>query len=575
MHLLSSSFIVLLFLLMSSSSLLRTVSGLDAVLGQYGETLEIPCNNGVVKADDVLLIKWKYDKGEGLSGDLLVKQKNQNLSIIASDEYKGRVNMASNASLLLSSSTLRDQRTFTCMVVAGADIAEYPVNVLISKTPAVLEISDKAEELEIGKVMKLGTCVAKDAHPAANITWLKNNKPLESDGKRVSVVVSEQVDPLSGLFTTSSTLKYSAEKEDADAEFSCTSESVGQRSSAVTFTITYSTENIVLEVLSQDPLVEGDNVTLKCVADGNPAPTSFTFHLKGETVKVENTDTFTIINVSRETSGEYRCSLINKPELQASENVLVHYLDVTLNPSGSVVKKAGEDVNVSLLIEASGETVVSWTKDKIKLDKEPEFTALTFSHSGLYESKVTMGQLSRDASFQLRVQGAPVITQLSKQRGEDGQHKVLTCEAEGFPEPAVSWSINGSSPEEQSSFIDGKISHRLTVVPSVNLTVFCTVVNQFGSDSKSITVSSLFVVEVRMDKQDQSEDKGQMKMAVGVVVGLLLATMVVALIYGLYVKKSKQGSWKTGEENGSSEEEKKLEEKLEEKVEESSQKAEV
>lgn len=40
------------------------------------------------------------------------------------------------------------------------------------------------------------------------------------------------------------------------------------------------TENIALQVIAQEPLVEGDNVTLKCVADGNPAPTSFNFHLK-------------------------------------------------------------------------------------------------------------------------------------------------------------------------------------------------------------------------------------------------------------------------------------------------------
>ena len=41
-----------------------------------------------------------------------------------------------------------------------------------------------------------------------------------------------------------------------------------------------STENVALHVIAVDPLVEGDNVTLKCVADGNPAPTSFNFHLK-------------------------------------------------------------------------------------------------------------------------------------------------------------------------------------------------------------------------------------------------------------------------------------------------------
>lgn len=46
--------------------------------------------------------------------------------------------------------------------------------------------------------------------------------------------------------------------------------------------------------------------------------------------------------------------------------------------------------------------------------------------------------------------GAPVIRQLSKQRGDDGQHKVLVCEAEGSPKPSVSWSINGTSVRTQT-----------------------------------------------------------------------------------------------------------------------------
>lgn len=94
--------------------------------------------------------------------------------------------MANNSSLLLSAAKLTDQRTFTCMVVAGADITEYPVNVVIyseyssvkapdmsnmlhtehlktpvcffpftAEMPTGLEISDKAAELEIGKLTKV------------------------------------------------------------------------------------------------------------------------------------------------------------------------------------------------------------------------------------------------------------------------------------------------------------------------------------------------------------------------------------------------------------------------------------
>lgn len=39
--------------------------------------------------------------------------------------------MAANSSLLLSDARLTDQRMFTCMVVAGENIVEYPVNIVV------------------------------------------------------------------------------------------------------------------------------------------------------------------------------------------------------------------------------------------------------------------------------------------------------------------------------------------------------------------------------------------------------------------------------------------------------------
>ncbi|XP_030601175.1 CD166 antigen homolog isoform X1 [Archocentrus centrarchus] len=570
MHLLSAGCAsALLF-----AALLCQVTSLETVIGLYGETIKIPCNIGATNAEDITITKWKYDKGEGVPGNLLTKQKNQNVSIIPTDEYKDRVRMDENFNLLLSAAKLSDQHTFTCMVVALGDVLEYPVNVLIHKSPVGLEISEKAEELAIGRLTKLGKCVAKDANPPANITWFKNNTPLVADGKGISIQASVLVDSVTGLSTTTSTLEYSAKKEDTDARFTCRSQhSEGQElvSSSVTFTITYSTENIVLQVNAQNRLVEGDNLTLKCVADGNPAPTSFNFHLKGELVKAENTDTYTITNVSRDTTGQYKCSLIDNPSMEAIKNITVNYLDINLSPSGNIVKRAGEALNLSLQIDSSEEAKVFWTKNNVKLNKKPEFAKLAYSDSGHYECSVTIGVISRKASFDLTVEGAPVIKQLSKDRSKDGQHKVLICEAEGSPKPAVSWSINGTLLDE-SPFINGKITHKIKVVPSANLTVSCTVTNEFGNDSRAINVSSSVIEEVRMDKQDQSEDGDQTRLVVGVIVGLLIATVVIGLAYWVYTKKSKQGSWKTGEkECGSSEEEK----KLEEKVEENSQKAEV
>lgn len=57
----------------------------------------------------------------------------------------------------------------------------------------------------------------------------------------VSISVSVQKDPATGLLTTSSTLEYSAVKEDTDAEFSCSTQHIEDEEivlPVVTFTIT-------------------------------------------------------------------------------------------------------------------------------------------------------------------------------------------------------------------------------------------------------------------------------------------------------------------------------------------------
>lgn len=118
-------------------------------------------------------------------------------------------------------------------------------------------------------IRQLATCVAAEANPAANITWLKNNKPLLADGNGmsllelfgqncspmflvcsflsvflcvfcvgVSIQASVQVDPVTGLSTTSSVLEYSAKKEDTNAQFTCRTVEEDLVSQPVTFTIT-------------------------------------------------------------------------------------------------------------------------------------------------------------------------------------------------------------------------------------------------------------------------------------------------------------------------------------------------
>uniref|UniRef100_A0A3Q0T9H8 Activated leukocyte cell adhesion molecule a n=1 Tax=Amphilophus citrinellus TaxID=61819 RepID=A0A3Q0T9H8_AMPCI len=465
------------------------LKGTASLTALYGETIVLPCNGGAPVPNGLMFIKWKYDKDDGSPGDLLIKQaRSDQATVQATDDYARRVSINEKFSLLITQASLKDQRTFTCMVVSIDSLMEYPVSVVVYKKPSSVQIMDKNEVLQKDK-LTVGTCVVADANPAATVTWSKNGQPLEDNQKSVVISSSLKLDPGTGLSTTSSTLQYAATKQDAGAVFACVSthKLINNQSALGPSSVHYPSENISLQILSQGPIIEGDNVTLKCRADGNPPPSSFFFYIKGTKTRVENSDNYTVTAISREAAGEYKCSLVDNEKMEASENIVVSYLDLSLSPSGKVVKSVGETLSVNMETSSSGDAKVLWTKDG-KTMSRPEFSNLTFADAGDYSCEVSMSGLTRRQSFQLVVEGAPVITSLTARHDADGKHQVLICEAEGVPKPSVQWSINGT--HEESSYTNGRAIHKITVTPKGNMTVTCNAINTLGRAGRTINISS-------------------------------------------------------------------------------------
>ncbi|KAK5859301.1 hypothetical protein PBY51_003378 [Eleginops maclovinus] len=526
---------ILLLLTVTASALLQ-VLGTEGVAALYGETIVVPCNDGTPAPEKLIFVKWKYEKDDGTAGDLLIKQASSSEATLqATDQYAERVSIDDKWSLRITQASLRDQKTFTCMVVSGENVKEYPVTVSVNKKPSPVQIMDRSAALQKDKATTVGTCVAADANPAATITWRKNGKPLVADGKTILVTPSMKLDPATGLSTTSSTLQYAASKEDNVSVFSCMSTHMlaNQEAELEPFPIHYPSEKVSLQVLS------------------------FFFYMKGQKVLVENSDTYTLASIGREAGGEYKCSLADNEKMESSQSLVVSYLDLSVTPTGRVVKAIGDSFSVKVEKSASGDATVSWAKNGMEVT-QPEFSRLTYADAGVYVCELSMPGLTRHSSFELMVEGKPAITGLSKHRPDSAKFKVLTCEATGVPEPSFHWSVNSTN--EESSYVNGKATHKIRVIPRLNLTVTCSVSNRLGDDTRTINVSSVFKEEKdNMGSQEESED--QSKLIVGVVAGLLIATAVVGLIYWLYMKNSRQGSWKTGEkEVGTSEESKKLEE---------------
>ncbi|XP_067221090.1 activated leukocyte cell adhesion molecule b isoform X2 [Chanodichthys erythropterus] len=535
-------------------SLMNQVSGLETVTGKYGDTVEIPCNNGRITEKAVTLVKWKYNN----DGNILVKQMDQNASITDDENYKNRVGIKTDLGLIIRQVTMADQKTFTCMVVGTGDIFEYPVQLVIYKVPSQPQITNQTTTMAVGKLTKLAQCRTEGANPAANITWFKNKTPLKADGAAIKITAAVVVDKETGLSATTSDLEYTALKGDINASFTCQVQhirSANMDSSSLMFTVNYPTEKVSLQVVSQGSFKEGDNVTLKCMADGNPPPSSYIFYVMGEKKTVENSNTYTLTNVTRANTGEYKCSLVNNEDMAESVFITVEYLDVALSTAGRISKRLGESFEVTVDVKASGTPQTSWRKGNKDLNRLLKFDKLKYSDSGVYECVVSMASIKKTQTFELIVQGSPVIKSLTKAR-DGNTNKVLSCEVEGFPKPTVQWSVNGTEVDE-TAYVDGKVTYKITIVPKVNLTVSCTASNALGSVNKSIDVSP----HLKNDKSDQTV------LAVGIVFGLIVAVIVMGLAYWLYMKKFRQGSWKTGEkEDGSAEESKKLEENQSQKA---------
>lgn len=549
--------------------------GMHTVNAIYGETIIIPCGMDVPQS--LLFGKWKYETPDGtiktVATRAVMKQTVQYDNV---PEYKDRLILSENYTLSIMNASIADQKKFVCMLVVEDNVFETPTVVKVFKQPVKPEIVNKANFIETGKLNKLGECIARESYPESNLTWHKNGNLLTEVNEAVVIHSQRDRDEESGLYTTISSLQYAPTKDDLNAEFTCTVlyDMPARKESSVSdpavFDVYYPTEKVTIQVLPPTKSIkEGDNITLKCIGNGNPPPQEFLFYTPGQQEGISSSNTYTLTDVKRNATGDYKCSLTDQNML-ASATVTVHYLDLSLTPSGEVTKHVGEALPISCTASSNRNISVVWTKDKNKLSSSPSFRSLKYQDAGNYVCEAVLTEvegLQTRKTLTLIVEGKPQL-KMTKRSNSDGKSKTITCAVEGFPMPVVQWTSMGSgsitNKTEESAYINGKFESKIIIAPEENVTLTCIAENKLDRSIASVNVSAISIPEQDEpeDKSDENKEKvnDQAKLIVGIVVGLLLAALVAGVAYWLYMKKSKSASKHVGKELGNTEENKKLEE---------------
>lgn len=132
------------------------------------------------------------------------------------------------------------------------------------------------------------------------------------------------------------------------------------------------------------------------------------FYLPGQAEGIRSSNTYTLTDVRRNATGDYKCSLIDQRNMAASTTITVHYLDLSLNPSGEVTKQIGDTLPVSCTISASRNATVVWMKDNIRLRSSPSFSSLHYQDAGNYVCETALQEvegLKKRESLTLIVEG--------------------------------------------------------------------------------------------------------------------------------------------------------------------------
>ncbi|XP_041733280.1 cell surface glycoprotein MUC18 isoform X2 [Coregonus clupeaformis] len=488
----------------------------DRVEVFLGDTAQITCMFTVSDSPDDVIIQWYMITKTNVRlriyyGDSTMQVVDQGGQFTDKISVNGN-GKSSEVVLTIRDVTLEDELEFICQVnglSAGNEEGHTMLKVFESPAHPIIEGVHSGISVSNKNPSKIGSCEAKNGYPRPNITWYRNQSPLQNTPGKVSVVTLVTKES-SGLYTVQSDLHLNVVKEDKDSLFYCEVSYLVPGGTKMTetnkinITVHYPTTSLDVWVESPKGRVkEGDTVEVHCRADGNPQP-PFTFMHNMEEMKSE-LNVLVLKDVTRLSNGNITCTALDLDtyeETQGNTELFVDYLDLAiLIPKDTHVMAQGEELMATCNALSSLPTHTEWFKkgEKVAEGHTLILKDAVFDMMGTYVCVVkvpSLEGLETSGSLHVLVQGPPEIKESADTVLEESTEKSLnlSCHARGYPTPVITWS---SSDESQ---ILKEVSHRQTedgvlsvvrVKVTSDITAYCNASNDHGTDSISFSIKAI------------------------------------------------------------------------------------
>ncbi|XP_059824741.1 basal cell adhesion molecule-like isoform X2 [Hypanus sabinus] len=525
-------------------------------------SVTIPCTHTITGTHSNVVVEW-FVLTRNNNRERIAYKDRTNSIVDPSTEFTDRVSVDANYSLTISPVQLQDERSFLCQVIAGAagshegktDLKVYdsPERPEVTPNPAILSVMAPL-------LSEIGSCTSRNGYPAPSLIWYKDGSALDSvtTHNQQMYMTPRVVKEASGLYTVSSRLYLRLHRDDRHSQFHCRvlyptakGNTLWLDSDPFNISLHYHTEHVTFNLGSDTDIKEGDDVRMRCTADGFPQPEYILYRVVDDEeheILTSKDGLLILKDVSRNDSGTYRCEALDfdaPPDvLKKDISIFVHYLQPPVLTSKSpLTVHLGQDVEVSCSSEGSDTPKIIWRKGKEHLSHSGTLSLrkVGYKSSGTYVCEASVPSvrgLVTTRQLKILVEGRPSMetTPMKLTVQKEGERIILTCSSSGHPSPKITWSIDK---QPVVSSLDQMVVSKVSLPVSSILAqtgVFCNASNKHGWSQRHFQLSIVPPTSKAPVSTggSQEQEAGGGVVVIVVVVCVVLLLVVVGLLYCLH-----------------------------------------